>query len=399
GQIQDPRAVEPLIKALGDEDKFVREVAANSLRSIAESTKDLLTLIRLSRIKKEGISLVAIERLGQVGDTKVVKRLQFIAKNEIKHNKQERQTAKQALEQIKKRVSPEEWEKVTAKRHFNFKKYFKIGGIALGAGVVLWGIACLVSYAIGRIIFRNASRQREQGQDKGTKLRSIIPFLPLAFINSPTPIDTNFIYLFLAIVGAVGLFYVLRKIILVYRISSSQKRNVLPLVKTLKELVTLRETEKVNRAIVLRVLRIGVKSRAGGFALWMTGGILITAGLILFGQMQTYISIIILLAAVSAIGFGIQSERGIRFIISSIELLRVTFRVLVYPANYIRMMGEYSRSSARSPEHYYLLKRFKKEQGERMFDEIEALANKQFGQDARWQVMDGVIRLAYEMLL
>jgi hypothetical protein len=109
---------------------------------------------------------------------------------------------------------------------------------------------------------------------------------------------------------------------------------------------------------------------------------------------------------VGATGWIIQSEKGIKLISEFIgrfqkfiDTFRMVFRGLVYPINYLKMSNEYAYSSAHTPEHFYILKRYKKQQGERMFNEIEGLVNSRFGKDAGWQVMDLVINLAYEMSL
>ncbi|MCM8774366.1 MAG: HEAT repeat domain-containing protein, partial [Candidatus Omnitrophica bacterium] len=403
GEIKDPRAVPALIKALGDKNSDVRKSAINSLKSIARETKDIQALIGLSKIKEEGISLIAIGRLGEVGDTSAVKRLQFIAMNEFKHSKEERQEAKEALEKIRSRVSPEEWEMATARKHITFKdfvKLLKIFGIVLGGIVVLWSIACLVSYFIGIIIARNSVRQ-QQNQDKDTKLGFIIPILPFSFINNK-PVsfgNTNFIYVLFAIVGIGILPYVLVKIILSLRRNFSQRKAILPFSKTLKELVTLRENEKVDKKIVSIVLRMGVKSRIGGVSIWVGGWVLILSSLVLFGAIYTSIEFLIILMVLSAGGWIIQSEIGINFISQLIDITKIIFRVLTYPTNYLKMMREYSRSSAKSPEHFYLLRRFRKEQGERMFNEIEGLVKERFGKEIQYQIMDWIISLAYKMSL
>jgi HEAT repeat protein len=80
GEIGDSRAVEPLIKALGDKDEYVREAATKALGMIADvrAVEPLIEVLwdedQLVH-PSEYVRYYAAEALGNIGDTRAVEPL------------------------------------------------------------------------------------------------------------------------------------------------------------------------------------------------------------------------------------------------------------------------------------------------------------------------------------
>ncbi len=71
GEIKDARAVPPLIRALQDEDEGVREAAAEALGKIGDA-QAVPTLIQALQDKNEEVRKAAAEALGKIGDAQAV---------------------------------------------------------------------------------------------------------------------------------------------------------------------------------------------------------------------------------------------------------------------------------------------------------------------------------------
>jgi HEAT repeat protein len=405
GKIGDKRAVEPLLKALEDENEYsvvatATNAIANAIKSITANLEDLPILLRLTKVKKFDISLSSIERLAQVGDTTVVRRLQFIARNQFKHSKEERQAAKQSLEQIKQRVGQEEWEKATKKKPLNFKKYLKVAGIGFGGYILLWSLGALISYTYTRVRRIVIDRQQDKDKDKQTKLDSFTLIISAGIIESLSKFcktNLDFIYIGLAVVGGVILFYAIYKLIKRQRTSPLERKPSLSFFRTIREIVSLRKDERVSRDKISRILRLGTKEKVGGGAiLFLVSGFIVFL-LIIFTFIHTYIEALMLLAGINTIGLLCQSDSGVKVAGRVIDLLRMGYRFSVYLVSYLRLVREYEYSSALNPEHFYLLRQFQKEQGERMFNEVRDLAKDRLGNEAQWQILNLIISTAYKM--
>jgi len=96
GQSGDPRAVEPLIHALGDRDNNVRQAAAQALRQLGNA-RTVDPLIRALENWSMDVRQEAAQVLGQLGDTRAVGPLIHILGD---GSKSERQIVAQALGQL-----------------------------------------------------------------------------------------------------------------------------------------------------------------------------------------------------------------------------------------------------------------------------------------------------------
>jgi len=344
GELKDPLAVDPLIKALTDKDWQVRDAVAKALVKI--------------------------------GSPAVIDKFRSIVTNELKYDAEERQDAKKALEQIKQRVSVEGWNKTAA---FDIKKYLKPAAIIVVIGALLYVLTSYSSYIIAKVrATRLAEKQRNQ--DKGTNLYSFVPSL-----------------IGIALSGIVILGYGGYKIIKKDNTLSSQKKFSLPFFKTMNDVTTLRKSEKIDKSLMLGILRLGVKNRVGALALWMLGSGAVLGILIGVNLICTYRTALLFVAIVGIASWLIQSAKGADLFVGFTNKVRMVFRFLIYPMTYLTLANEYMHTSALTPEHFYLLRQFKKEQGERMFNEVRELAISRFGKDAQWQVLGLVIAMAYEM--
>jgi HEAT repeat protein len=100
GETGDKQAIKPLAKALKDEDQDVRKAAKQSLIQI---------LIRNLDDKDPRSRATATKALGQIGGKRAIKPLAKALKDE---DQTVCITAKESLAQVKKRLGPEEWEKI-----------------------------------------------------------------------------------------------------------------------------------------------------------------------------------------------------------------------------------------------------------------------------------------------
>jgi HEAT repeat protein len=96
GKIGDPKAVDPLINALKDEDEYVRKNAAGALGKIGDP-KAVDPLINALKDDDIGVRWRVVEALGKLGDPKAVDPLTNALKDE---NKYMRQGAAEALGKI-----------------------------------------------------------------------------------------------------------------------------------------------------------------------------------------------------------------------------------------------------------------------------------------------------------
>ncbi|MHA2315337.1 MAG: HEAT repeat domain-containing protein, partial [Candidatus Hermodarchaeia archaeon] len=151
--IGDPRAVQPLINALGDENEGVRWSAARALGGIG-NPRAVQPLIKTLGDENESVRLTAADALGGIGDPRAVQPLKNLLKDEIVRV---HEAAAKALEQIKSKVTPEEWAKATGEKVKTEVREavteeqtgvveekpssFKTIGIVIGAFILLGGIA------------------------------------------------------------------------------------------------------------------------------------------------------------------------------------------------------------------------------------------------------------------
>ena len=111
GKIGDRRAVEPLIKALEDENEFVRFDAAKALGDIGDK-RAVEPLIEMLKDKHRGVGSQASEALGNIGDKRAVEPLRTIVS--FKYG-EIRESAREALEKLghmTEDTSPENLRKV-----------------------------------------------------------------------------------------------------------------------------------------------------------------------------------------------------------------------------------------------------------------------------------------------
>jgi HEAT repeat protein len=79
GKIKDPRIVGPLLEALNDRNKRVREAAAKSLKEVGEPAVE--PLIASLREENQDVCFKAIVLLGEIGDTRAIEPLVGVLKN------------------------------------------------------------------------------------------------------------------------------------------------------------------------------------------------------------------------------------------------------------------------------------------------------------------------------
>ncbi|MFC1753914.1 HEAT repeat domain-containing protein, partial [Thermoproteota archaeon] len=92
----------------------------------------------------------------------------------------------------------------------------------------------------------------------------------------------------------------------------------------------------------------------------------------------------------------LQSKVGVRGVSRTIDAVRMGYRLTIFPFTYAFITTEYNHSGALNPEHFYILRRFKKKHGERMFEDIRKMSAR-FGRAAQWKILGLVISLAYEI--
>jgi hypothetical protein len=109
GKIGDTRAVEPLIKALGDEMGYVRWPAAEALGVIGDA-RAVEPLIGVLSDDDWRVRRHAAEALGKIGDARAVEPLNKVLKDEKEHV---RKYAKEALEKLSGGIMAD-----TAKIHY-----------------------------------------------------------------------------------------------------------------------------------------------------------------------------------------------------------------------------------------------------------------------------------------
>lgn len=117
-----------------------------------------------------------------------------------------------------------------------------------------------------------------------------------------------------------------------------QQRERLPFLKTMQELVVLKQEERVDRATVRKVLRFGVDNPFGRGALLFVGALLIVGLLITLNVVYTYLSASVTVAVLLASGLLVQSDRGARAVSRAIDSGRAGVRMLVYLGTYLRLV-------------------------------------------------------------
>jgi HEAT repeat protein len=100
GRIGDIRAVEPLIKVLEDEDRDVRWDAAIALGRIGD-IRAVEPLIKVLEDENEGVRLFAEEAIGNIGEPAIEPLLNALDSNSVLVSRK----AAELLEQIKRKKS------------------------------------------------------------------------------------------------------------------------------------------------------------------------------------------------------------------------------------------------------------------------------------------------------
>jgi len=351
GKIGDAKAVNALIRVLKDENEDVRISAAGALGEIgdARAIDFLIQALKDNRDEDKNFRIAVITALSRVGDVRAVKSLRFIAYNQFKHGKKLRQAAKEALQAIQKRNPPGEWVKATEGDWNRFyirvqtkvHKNAKYLGLAVGMSV------------IGFLVFLGSSLVTGQVQH---------------FFSNRERIRNN----------------------------PELQQGRLPFVKTLIEVSKLKKEERVKVANVRKILRFGVESQLGGGAI-LLGGTLVTGVLLIFlNSIYTYLGAVLFTVITMTTGVLIQSDVSAKAIAHLIDAGRVGAHILTYPLTYLKLIEEYHSSNALTPEHFYLLRRFKKEVGEKLFDDIRKMCSR-FTVTEQRQILGRTIDMAYQI--
>jgi HEAT repeat protein len=283
--------------------------------------------------------MAAIGALDEMANPRAATVLQYAAQNEFKNEAEVRKAAAQALQNIRAKIGEQAWNAARTKRW-----YENIYSLPFQS-ILRW-----VLWVTGLLIFAEA----------------LAGFFGYRYTNSK---------------------------------SLRTSAEILPFLRTARTVIPLAKPERTRADQVQTFLRFGYRNPEPiipafvlvGFAM----AILIAVG-VNFDLVWTWAGVFGLWTAVCAPYFFLLSRRGSRWVAPQVDRLRTACRATAYPFRYPSQVNQYIQSDAMSVEHYYLMLKFQKEQGRRIFDDLRKLCEK-FAPDERPKVFGRIVDMAYRM--
>ncbi len=285
------------------------------------------------------VATTAAETLGEVGSPDSLQPLQFAAQNQFKNDAKVRAASEQALAKVRLRAGEETWNTVRRKA---------------------W--------------YENLSRVRT---------RALARWLLRAF------------GLFALFELLAALFGPLVSLFKTWRV----RIGALPFFGTGRVLVPLTKSERTTAERVQTFLRFGFNGPDSTLTAMFGVGLTVAAlmGVGIFSNVfWTWSGAIGTWAILCVPYFLMLSAPGARWEAKQTNRVRVSARAFGYPFRYFSLADQYADSGAMFPEHFYLMQRFQKEQGSRIFDELRKSCEK-FPQPDRAKVFGSIVGLAYRM--